>query len=167
MPKVVREGRRVINNIERVATLFLTKTIFTFILSFIIIYANYVMQIKLSYPIELKQLNVIEFLAIGIPAFVLAFETNNNQVKGKFILNILKNALPGALVVVINFLVIFFLQSSLNIDAKTLSTMALIVTTFTTLMVLHRVCTPFNNLRRVLYFFMFSGFIANNNYSFF
>lgn len=167
MPKVVREGRRVINNIERVATLFLTKTIFTFILSFIIIYANYVMQIKLSYPIELKQLNVIEFLAIGIPAFVLAFETNNNQVKGKFILNILKNALPGALVVVINFLVIFFLQSSLNIDAKTLSTMALIVTTFTTLMVLHRVCTPFNNLRRVLYFFMFSGFIATITIPFF
>ena len=137
MPRVVQEGRRVINNVQRVSTLFLTKTIFSFLLAGIIIYVNYVIGVSLSYPIELKQMNVIEILAIGMPAFILIFESNNNQIKGKFILNVLKNALPGAVVVIINFLVIFFLQGSLNIGSSVLSTMTLIVTAFTCFMVLN------------------------------
>lgn len=158
MPKVVREGRRVINNIQRVATLFLTKTIFTFLLSSIIIYVNYVMRLPLSYPIELKQINVIELLIIGIPAVILAFEANNNQIKGRFMLNVLKTAFPGALVVIINFLALFFLQDSLNINAGILSTMSLIVTAFVVFMVLNRVCKPYNNLRRILFATMFISF---------
>ena len=151
MPKVVQEGRRVINNIERVATLFLTKTIFTIALSLIIIYANFFMSTKLAYPIELKQMNVIEFLAIGIPAFILALEYNNNRIKGSFFMNVMKNALPGALVIIFNFVMLFLLQDSLGIGTKTLSTMSLVVTTFAFLVVLKRICTPFNLLRRLLF----------------
>ncbi len=160
MPKVVQEGRRVINNIERVATLFLTKTIFTIALSLIIIYANFFMSTKLAYPIELKQMNVIEFLAIGIPAFILALEYNNNRIKGSFFMNVMKNALPGALVIIFNFVMLFLLQDSLGIGTKTLSTMSLVVTTFAFLVVLKRICTPFNLLRRLLFGAMTLGFLS-------
>ncbi len=160
MPRVVQEGRRVINNIQRVATLFLTKTIFSFILSAIIIYANYVLNAPLAYPIELKQMNVIGVLAIGIPSFFLALETNNNQIKGKFILNVLKNALPGALVIILNFLVILFLQDSLVIGQSVLPTMSLVVTCHTFFMVLNRVCKPYNHYRRALYVSMVLAFLG-------
>jgi cation-transporting ATPase E len=118
------------------------------------------MSTKLAYPIELKQMNVIEFLAIGIPAFILALEYNNNRIKGSFFMNVMKNALPGALVIIFNFVMLFLLQDSLGIGTKTLSTMSLVVTTFAFLVVLKRICTPFNLLRRLLFGVMTLGFLA-------
>ena len=159
MPKVVQEGRRVINNIQKVATLFLTKTIFSFLLSFIIILSNFMFGVKMSFPIQLNQLMVIDFLAVGIPAFVLAFESNNNMIKGNFLVNVLKNALPGALVVVISCVTIFCFRNSLNISAEAISTMSIVVAAFTCLMVLYRVCTPFNTLRKILFGSMFTMYL--------
>ena len=94
MPKVVQEGRRVINNIQRVATLFLTKTIFSFLLALTIIFSAYVLDVKMAFPIELNQLMIIDFLAVGIPAFFLALESNNNVIRGNFLLNVLKKGFP-------------------------------------------------------------------------
>lgn len=159
MPKVVQEGRRVINNIQKVATLFLTKTIFSFLLSFIIILTNFIFGVKMSFPIQLNQLMIIDFLAVGIPAFVLAFESNNNMIKGNFLVNVLKNALPGALVVVISCVTIFCFKDSLNISAEAISTMSIVVAAFTCLMVLYRVCTPFNTLRKILFGTMFTAYL--------
>ena len=159
MPKVVQEGRRVINNIQKVATLFLTKTIFSFLLSLIIILCNFAFDVQMSFPIKLNQLMIIDFLAVGIPAFFLAFESNNNMIRGNFLLNVLKNALPGALVVVINCITIFCFRNSLNISADAISTMSIIVAAFTCLMVLMRVCTPFNLLRRLLFGTMFGAYL--------
>ena len=159
MPKVVQEGRRVINNIQKVATLFLTKTIFSFLLSFIIILSNFIFDVQMSFPIQLNQLMIIDFFAVGIPAFFLAFESNNNMIKGNFLLNVLKNALPGAIVVVINCITIFCFRNSLNISAEAISTMSIIVAAFTCLMVLSRVCTPWNLMRRILFGTMFGIYL--------
>ncbi len=159
MPKVVQEGRRVINNIQKVATLFLTKTIFSFLLSLIIILANFIFDVQMSFPIKLNQLMIIDFLAVGIPAFVLAFESNNNMIKGNFLLNVLKTALPGALVVVIYCVTIFSFRNSLNITSDAVSTMSIIVAAYTCLMVLYRVCIPFNLLRRILFGAMFTIYL--------
>ena len=154
MPKVVNEGRRVINNVQRVAILFLTKTIFSFMLSIIAILS------KGSYPITTSQLFMIDFLVIGIPSFILALEPNTNQVKGKFLINVLKRALPGALVVVINTLIIFALTPILSIDKTQSSTLIVISATFTAMMVLLRVLRPFNALRKVLFAVMFTLFVV-------
>ncbi len=152
MPKVVSEGRRVINNVQRVSTLFLTKTIFSFLLAIVAIVRQG------AYPIQPSQLVLIDYLVIGIPSFFLALEPNNKLVKGKFLWNILKAALPGALVVMINSLIIFGFESSLGMNSVTVSTLIVISATVVSLTVLYRVSTPFNKMRRTLFIIMVSTF---------
>jgi len=154
MPKVVQEGRRVVNNVQKVATLFLTKTIFSFLLSIVILGMNYIFNRPIKFPIASNQLIIIELLSIGIPAFFLALEQNNNIIKGNFLLNVLKRALPGALVVVISILTIYSFEVSLNLETK-ISTMSTIVAAFACLMVLYRECKPFTIPRRILFGSMF------------
>ncbi len=148
MPKVVSEGRRVINNVEKVSTLYLTKTIFTFLLAIIGLFRNG------DYPISSpSQMVLIEMFAIGIPSFFMALEQNNKQVKGRFLFNILKAAIPGALVVVINSLIIFALSGpdSLNMNNEVISTLIVSSATVTALAVLYRVSLPLNGLRTLLF----------------
>lgn len=153
MPKVVSEGRRVINNVQRVSTLFLTKTIFSFLLVIVAIIRKGV------YPIQPNQLILIDYLVIGIPSFFLALEPNNRQVRGKFLWNILRSALPGALVVMINSLIIFAFQPSLAMSDKVTETLVVISATVVSLTVLFRVSTPFNKMRRILFMLMVAMFI--------
>ena len=96
LPKVVSEGRRVINNIQRVSTLFLTKTIFSTLLLFLVVCLPFMS----TYPLDPGQLYMIDFLVVGIPSFFLALEVNRNRIQGSFIRNVLRTALPGALVIV-------------------------------------------------------------------
>lgn len=153
MPKVVREGRRVINNVAKVACLFLTKTIFSFLLAIQAINSGGI------YPISTSQLFMIDLLCIGIPSFFLVWEPNNNQVSGKFLFNIIKGALPGAICILLISLVVFGLQETLNMDFQVSSTIIVITATFTCMMVLFEVCQPFNLLRKALCGSVFALFI--------
>ncbi len=144
MPKVVSEGRRVINNVTNVASLFLTKTIFSLLL------AIQAMINGGAYPISTNQLIMIDLFAIGIPSFFLSFEANNKEVDGNFLGNILKGALPGAITIMIISLLIFGLSGSLDLDAISIQTIISISATHTCLMVLFKVCKPLNSLRRTI-----------------
>lgn len=104
MPKVVMEGRRVVNNIKRVSTIYLTKTIFSFLLSVLFIALNYIKPT--TYPLEPIYLLPFDWFVITIPSFYLAIEQNNTRIKGKFLSDVLLNALPGAVLIVVNYLVI-------------------------------------------------------------
>lgn len=152
MPKVVAEGRRVINNIERVSSLFLTKTVFTFFLAIMALFRQG------KYPISPIQLNLIEFLVIAIPSFVLALEGNNKRVEGNFLINVIKQSLPGALVVLINSLIVFLMADVLGYaqDEKVISTIIVLSATFTLFMVLLKISLPFNNRRLILFISMLS-----------
>ncbi|MCH5201156.1 MAG: cation-translocating P-type ATPase [Oscillospiraceae bacterium] len=88
MPKVVAEGRRSVNNIQRSGTLFLTKTVYAFLLALIFIF------LPLPYPFEPIQLTLISVTTIGIPSFFLALEPNTDMIRGQFIRNILRLAFP-------------------------------------------------------------------------
>ena len=143
MPKVVAEGRRVINNVTSVASLFLTKTIFSLFLAIQALQTG-------SYPISTNQLILIDTLAIGLPSLVLIMEPNNNNVEGKFITNVVKKSLPGALVILIISLITFGLANHLNLDSTTLSTIIVIAATHTCMMVLFKTCKPFNTIRKFL-----------------
>jgi len=105
LPKVVSEGRRVINNIQRVSTLFLTKTIFSTLLLFLVI----ALPFMTTYPLDPGQLYMIDFLVVGLPSFFLALEVNRNRIQGSFIKNVLRTALPGALVIVIFALLAYWI----------------------------------------------------------
>ncbi|MFR9257122.1 MAG: cation-translocating P-type ATPase, partial [Merdibacter sp.] len=95
LPQIVNEGRRVINNIQRTASLFLVKTTFSVILSLLTLFFIPV------YPFEPIQLTLISTVSIGMPSFFLALEPNHERVQGNFLVNVFRNALPGALCVVL------------------------------------------------------------------
>lgn len=151
MPKVVSEGRRVINNVQSVAILFLTKTIFSIILAFVVLF------LKEPYPITPSQLFIIDFLGIGIPAFFISLQPNDTLVKGTFLKNVLKTALPGALAIVTQvFLIITFFNNRLNFTPFEQNALVVITASFTSMVVLYRLLKPFNVFRRTLFFILFS-----------
>jgi cation-transporting ATPase E len=151
MPKVVTEGRRVINNIQRVSKLYLTKTLFTLFLAITTLIRGG------RYPITPLQLSIMEFLVIAVPSFVLALEYNNNRVTGKFLTKIIKDTLPGALTVLINALIIYAMAGVVGLDFaaddRVISTLIVITATAVGFMVLFTVSVPLN-LKRSLVFFV-------------
>lgn len=153
LTRVLMEGRRVINNIRRASSLFLVKTIFSFLLSIIVILTN------VMYPFVPIQLTLISALTIGIPSFFLALEPNRSRVTGSFIEDVLKKSLPGALTIVTNVLLIVFASHYMNLEPEELSTLAAIVTGIVGLVVLFKVCQPMNNKRWVLFFLMTFSFL--------
>ncbi len=145
MPIIVDEGRRVINNIQRAASLFLVKTTFSMIVSLLTLF------ILTRYPFEPIQLTLISSLTIGIPSFFLALEPNHARVEGNFLLNVLGNSLPGALCVVIAILYVNILAPILHFNPDTMSSMCVLLTGANGLIVLYRVCTPFTKKRFILF----------------
>lgn len=160
MPKVVAEGRRVINNVQKVATLFLTKTIFSIMLAIITIYLGLVKN-DAQYPISPAQLIPIDWFVIGIPSFFLALEYNNNRIdSGNFLWNIIKSALPGALAVILTSILIYGLADPLGItDPRVISTLIVLSATTISLIVLYRVSSPMTVPRRILFVTMLVLFI--------
>ena len=145
MPKVVAEGRRVINNIQRAAALYLVKNIFSFLLALISLFATF------PYPVTPLQLSLLSAVTIGVPSFFLALEPNHSLVKGKFLSNVFRAALPGGLtdLFVVLGVEIFFL--TFGFSEAELSTMSAILLIVIGIMVLYEVCKPFDWKRRVLW----------------
>ena len=153
MPRVVAEGRRTINNVERSASLLLIKTIFTCILVVICIF----MRSEYFYlPIHLS---LITTCTISIPSFVLALEPNHNLVKGNFMLKVVGKSLPAALTVVFNVVMIVLYRGQFHLDSNLTSTLIVIMTGTTGFIFLNRLCRPFNAFRACLFGFLVLLFV--------
>ena len=152
MPSVVAEGRRVINNIERSASLFLVKNIFSFILAVI------TLVFTLPYPVTSAQMSLVSALTIGIPGFILAMETNSARIKGKFLPNVVGRALPGGLTNLFLVLgaILFCLVFELPEDM--MGTICTVILCVVGLMVVHRTCKPYDLLRRAMMVALVVGF---------
>ncbi len=148
MPKVVEEGRRSINNIERSSSLFLTKTIYATLMAILFLF------IHMPYPFEPIQLTLISVATIGIPSFVLALEPNYERIKGKFFENILKNSVPTALTVIFHIVVLSLLSHFQIFPLEQISSLAVLLTAFTGILLLYKLCIPFDWMRRTLWFGM-------------
>jgi cation-transporting ATPase E len=153
MPKVVAEGRRSINNIQRSSSLFLCKTVYATLLAIIFAFLGR------SYPFIPIQLTLTSVVTIGIPSFVLALEPNNERINGRIIVNVLKKSIPTALTIVSNILIIMILPSFVRLSQMEISTLCVILTALTGFMLLYRISVPFNNLRRLLFAFVISMFV--------
>ncbi|MHB1152880.1 MAG: HAD-IC family P-type ATPase [Eubacteriales bacterium] len=153
MPFVVAEGRRVINNIERTAALFLVKNIFSFILALTAIIAVF------EYPVEPSQLSLINAVTIGIPSFFLALEPNASMVKGRFLRNVLFRALPAALTNLFLTLGVVLFSFALEIKSAQVSAITAILIGIVGLIMLCKVCSPFNKSRIILCASMCAGFL--------
>lgn len=154
MPHIVDEGRRVINNIQRAAALFLVKNIFSLGLALVTLFAG------LRFPLESFHLSIVSSLTIGVPGFFLAMEPNYERVTGSFLGSTLRKALPGGLtgMLVVLLAQFFIYQRQIPIgDAQTISTAILLAGG---LLVLYRVCSPFSLLRRLVWGAMAIGVIG-------
>ena len=152
MPSVVNEGRRVINNIERSASLFLVKNIFSFALTLTaLIFA-------LGYPITPSQLSLFNITLIGIPSFILAMEPNANLVRGRFLKNVLFRALPAGVTDYLAMLGAILVCAHFDIPLEEMSTMTTIIIGGIGLMMLYRISRPLNSLRIALIISMMALF---------
>lgn len=141
MPSVVMEGRRVVNNIERSASLFLVKNIFSFLLSL------FSVCFMINYPLEPSQISLISMFTIGVPTFFLALQPNKNIIQGHFLSNVLIKALPAGITdfLVVGALVVFGQVFEVGeTDISTACTMLLAIVGF---VILYNISKPMNALR--------------------
>jgi len=153
MPKVVMEGRRVVNNVQKSSSLFLFKTVLAFMLIVFGIFAG------TGFLFNTSDLIMLEWFAIGIPSFFLALEINNQVIKGTFILNILKNAFAGALVTVGAIIFLYLMSPEVlgvftALDWDSFITMGIYIIVGAGFMVLYRLAKPLNVYRGILFLVM-------------
>ena len=153
MPSVVAEGRRVINNIERSASLFLTKNIFSFTLTLT------ALAVALTYPFEPSQIALFNVMLIGFPSFVLAIQPNTSLVRGRFLLNVILRALPAGFTDFLGLVAAILACRHFGLGRSELSTMATIIIAFVGLMHLYRIGRPLNLLRGALIVASLLGFV--------
>lgn len=147
LPKIVDEGRRVVNNIERVASMYFIKTIYSFMIAILCIILNH------EYPFYPIQLTLISVVCVGVPSFFLAIEPNYTKVKKGFLLKVFRNALPSGLCVFINisFIIMFTYIFKLDFEIYRLTVVA--ATGFLNLRLLYNVSKPLTLLRKILLIF--------------
>ena len=147
LPDIVLEGRRVINNIERVASMYLIKTTYSFLLSLLSIILAY------EYPFYPIQLSLISAFCVGIPSFFLALEPNYEKTGRNFLVKVFHNALPNGITVVLNIFIIIMICSIFNLNFEDYRLVIVSVTGFITLRLLYTICKPLNLWRKMLLIF--------------
>ena len=156
MPKIVNEGRRVINNIKNSSSLYIMKTLLTLILAVTCILMG------TTYFFTTNNMIMYEFFVSALPSFVLSLQPNNNRVKGKFIPYVLSRAIPGAITMAVGILTLHIIRQSgaselfgftnvLGEETAEFRALMMIALTFTGLVMLYRICQPFNIVRVCLY----------------
>lgn len=149
MPHIVAEGRRTIQNIQRSSSLFLTKNIFSILLSIIVIcFAK-------LYPFQSIQLSFVGGLTIGIPSFILAMEYNNKRITGNFFVNIITGAIPAGVTITLDVLLIMIFGGLSGMSQGVIETICVLVTAFTLFALDVKISLPFNKLRLPLVIFIF------------
>lgn len=147
LPSIVNEGRRVVNNIERVASMYLIKTTYSFLLCLLSIGLSH------EYPFYPIQLSLISATCVGIPSFFLALEPNYNKVGKDFLMKVFKNAVPNGITVVLNIFIIIMFCSIFNKSFESYRLVVVTLTGFITLRLLYTICKPLNLWRKILLIF--------------
>ena len=143
MPEVVAEGRRSINNLQRSASLFLVKTVFTAVLALICIFVP-------PYPFIPIQMSLISTVVIGVPSFVLALEPNHERVRGNFLANVLSKSLPASAAIVAFLFLELMLGRLLGHTFREISTVCMYIAIVVGLALIYRISVPLTTLRKLL-----------------
>ena len=144
LPSIVNEGRRVVNNIERVASMYLIKTVYSFLISIICIIFNH------EYPFYPVQLSLIGVTCVGLPSFFLALEPNYVKVQKGFLVKVFRNALPSGICVFINILFLIMFTYIFKLDFESFRLVVVVVTGYLNLRLLYKVSQPLSIFRRIL-----------------
>lgn len=145
MPKVVAEGRRSINNLQRSASLFLVKTLLSMTLAVVFVFLPW------QYPFQPIQMTLISAFTIGLPSFVLALEPNKDRIKGRFLENVIVKSIPGAVCAVLTILIVNVVgYNVLRIDYEHVSTLCVLLTAWIGALLIIRLSVPFTPIRAAL-----------------
>lgn len=144
MPKTVAEGRRAINNIQRSASLFLTKTIYSFLLALLFFI------IAAPYPFIPIQMTLISTVTIGIPSFILALEPNRERIQGNLFKNIVSKSLPTALTIVSTLMICVGMYMGFNLSLQKYGLLTTATTSLIGIMLIYNISVPLNKLRKTL-----------------
>ena len=145
MPKVVAEGRRSINNLQRSASLFLVKTLLSMTLAVVFVFLPW------QYPFQPIQMTLISAFTIGLPSFVLALEPNKDRIKGRFLENVVVKSIPGAICAVLTILIVNAVgYNVLRIDYEHVSTLCVLLTAWIGALLIIRLSVPFTPIRAAL-----------------
>ncbi len=153
MPNVVLEGRRVINNIQRTASLFLVKNIFSLLLS-----VSSVLLV-MNYPLEAAQLSLISMFTIGIPAFLLSQEPNHEPIRGHFLTNVLLRAAPGGITDYLILLAFVLFCQTFGIDEQSTSTACTLLASLVGFIIMYRIMKPMTKIHWAILVGMVAGLI--------
>ena len=148
MPQVVMEGRRAINNLQRSASIFIVKTIYSICLSLILLF------LPILYPFQPIQLTLLSSLTIGLPSFVLALEPNHDRIQGDFLKNIVSRAAPTACAIVLNVILVEILAPFIGLNGQEISTLCVLLTGIIGLLHIFKLCRPFTPIRTALFVFI-------------
>jgi len=144
LPSVVKEGRQVVNNVQNSSSLFLMKTFFAITLTILTLF------LRLNYPFTPSMMLILEAFVIGLPSFMLTFEPNVKPITGNFIPQVLKRALPRALLMLINIIIVMSLyhsQPALIMSDVEYTTICVLIMTYTGFLNLASLCYPATPLK--------------------
>jgi cation-transporting P-type ATPase E len=159
MPRVVAEGRRSINNLQRSASLFLVKTLFSITMAVLFVILPW------QYPYQPIQMTLVSCMTIGIPSFVLALEPNHDRIKGNFLENVIVRAIPGAICVVLMVLTVNIIgHCFLNWSYEEISTLAVLLTAWMGIMLIIRLSLPFTPIRIALLVVVVLGMLIGSTF---
>ncbi len=169
MTQIVGAGRRIINNIERSATLFLVKNIFSLLLSIFSIIS------VINYPLQPSQISLISMFNIGIPAFFLAMEPNNRRISGKFIRNVIRKAMPASLTDFFAIAALVVFGTTFNVAQEDISVASTFLLAIVGFMILFKISQPMNKFHWAVivgciiglgfFAYFFNGLFAISNVS--
>ena len=153
MPKIVEEGRRTINNLQRSAALYLVKTVYASLMALIFVFVAF------RYPFVPIQVTLIGAFSIGMPSFLLAFEPNKERIKEHFLRNVFRMSIPGGLLIVTNILIVVIVADLLSASNIWISTIAVYSTEIASLIVLFTICSPMNWIKGVFAAIISGGYL--------
>ena len=141
MPYVVYEGRQVVNNIQRSASLFLVKNIFSLLM------AIFSAICAITYPLEPSQISLISMFTIGLPGFLLALEPNRNRIEGNFMANVMLKALPAGLTDVLSVGALVICGQVFNLPSEDIATAGTMLLAVVGFMIIIKISHPFNKMK--------------------
>lgn len=154
IPKVLLEGRRAINNIQKSSSIFLAKTLYSIFLAILFVFAS------IPYPFIPIQMTLISSLTIGIPSFVLALQSNKNKVTGNLLRNIFNKSLPAAITIFLSIVMCIFCYKNFGLSKNIYSSICVMLTGFIGILFIYKLCVPFNKLRKILLYFISISFMG-------
>lgn len=155
MPHIVTEGRRVVNNIQRSASLFLVKNIFSILLAILS------SLFAFTYPLQASQISLISAFTIGIPGFMLALEPNKQRIRGRFIRTVLQNAIPAALVDLLAVLIVMVCGRIFRLSTQEVATSSVILLAVVGFIIIIKLIQPLNRMKTTIVLFNIIGLIVS------